>query len=121
MARKIRFQPQKHDGYTYSIQNRCIVMLVIMAGIFIYLISGLINLQLSSGDEYAEKAGESSQPRAPYVAKHKLHRLPRDQRDKDLEQLYAEGHEPAAKAKSVYPVFKLRPALVCAKLTNIWP
>ena len=48
MPRKIRFQPKKNDGYSYSIQNRCIVMLVIMAGIFVYLISGLINLQLRS-------------------------------------------------------------------------
>ena len=58
MARKIRFQPQKNDGYSYSIQNRCIVMLVIMAGIFIYLFSGLINLQLRSEGEYTEEAEE---------------------------------------------------------------
>ena len=58
MPRKIRFQPKKNDGYSYSIQNRCIVMLVIMAGIFVYLISGLINLQLRSDGEYSEKAEE---------------------------------------------------------------
>ena len=56
MPRKIKFKQQPRESYSYSIRNRCIIMLVFIAAITIYLFSGLIGLQLTTGDEYAEKA-----------------------------------------------------------------
>ena len=59
MPRKIKFKQQPKDtGYTYSIRSRCIVMLVIIAAITVYLFSGLISLQLTTGEEYAQKAAD---------------------------------------------------------------
>ncbi|MBR4067352.1 MAG: hypothetical protein IKK08_01850 [Clostridia bacterium] len=56
MARHVKFKMKPRESYSYSMRNRCIIMLVFIAAITIYLFTGLINLQLSSGDEYAEKA-----------------------------------------------------------------
>ena len=56
MARKIKFKPQKLEGYTYSIKARCIWMIVAIAAITGYLFFGLATLQLTSSDEYTETA-----------------------------------------------------------------
>ncbi len=58
MARRIKVKKQSKIGYSYNIKYRCMWMLIAIAGVTIYLFSGLINLQLLSSDQYTQTAAK---------------------------------------------------------------
>ena len=52
----MRRRKQPKEGNTYNLNTRYIIFLVIVLGMFGYLFSGLVNLQLKTSDEYETKA-----------------------------------------------------------------